>query len=160
MNDKDPAKFSLGLVFLIIGSAALSAFFTYFPLTDADIFWHLAAGREMVARKQFLYNDPFSFTLASAQWTDLHWLFQLLVYGLYKLGDYKALLFFKMTVVGLVAVLLCMTFPSKRYILITAALAPLLFYQIRYLIDVRPILITILCMALYVFLFEHARRTG
>ena len=160
MNDKNPTKLSLGLALLIIGSAVLSAFFTYFPLTDADIFWHLAAGREMATHKYFLYNDPFSFTLVSAQWIDLHWLFQLLVYGLYKLGGYTALLFFKLTVVGLVAVLLCRTFPSKRYFLITAVLAPLLFFQVRYLIDVRPILITILCMALYVFLFEHARRTG
>ena len=160
MNDKDPAKFSLGLVFLILGSSALSAFFTYFPLTDADIFWHLAAGREMVSQKHFLYNDPFSFTLASARWVDLHWLFQLLAYGLYKLGGYTALLFFKLTVVGLVSFLLCRTFPSKRYTLVTAACAPLLFFQVRYLIDVRPILITILCMALYVYLFEHARRTG
>jgi hypothetical protein len=160
MNDKDPAKYSLSLVFLLLGSSALSAFFTYFPLTDADIFWHLAAGREIVARKHFLYNDPFSFTLASARWFDLHWLFQLLVYGLYTLGGYTALLFLKLTVVGLVAFLLCGTFPSKRYFLITAALAPLLFFQVRYLIDVRPILITILCMALYVYLFEHARRTG
>jgi hypothetical protein len=160
MNYKDPSKFSLGLALLIIGCAVLSAFFTYFPLTDADIFWHLAAGREMVARKHFLYNDPFSFTLKSAPWTDLHWLFQIVVYSLFKLGGYRALLVFKLTAVGFVSVLLCKTFPLKRYALITAVCTPVAFFQVRYLIDVRPILITILCMALYVYLFEHARRTG
>ena len=47
-----------------------------------------------------------------------HWLFQLLVYGLYVAGAEKALLVFKLTVVGLVAFLLCRTFPSKRSTLI------------------------------------------
>ena len=114
MNDKNPAKISLSIVLLILGCSVLSAFFTYFPLTDADIFWHLAAGREMVARKHFLYNDPFSFTLASARWIDLHWLFQLLVYGSYKLGGYTALLFLKLTVVGFVAVLLWRRLPGLQ----------------------------------------------
>ena len=160
MNDKDPSKFSWGLILIVTGCAALCAFFTYFPLTDADIFWHLAAGREMVAHRHFLRIDPFSFTLASAQWIDLHWFFQLLVYGLYALGAEKALLIFKLALIGLVAFLLCRTFPSKRYALIASACMPLVFFEVRYLIDVRPVLITMLCMALYVFLFEHARRTG
>jgi len=160
MKNQNSSNISLGLALLAIGCAAFSAFFTYFPLTDGDIFWHLAAGREMAARKHFLFIDPFSFTVPSARWIDLHWFFQLLAYGLYVVGAEKALLVSKLTVVGLVAFLLCRTFPSKRSTLIAAACTPLVFFQVRYLIDVRPVLITIVCMAFYVFLFEHARRTG
>jgi hypothetical protein len=132
----------------------------YFPITDPDIFWHLAAGKEMVTKKHFLFNDPFAYTLVSPAWTDLHWLFQLLCYGLYRIGAERALLVFKLLCVASTAVLLCCTCRHKRYVLFCALLTPLLFYEIRYLVDVRPVLVTMLFTALYVFLFEHARSTG
>ena len=157
MKPQSSLVISWGVALLIVGCAGLSAFFSYFPLTDGDIFWHLAAGREMIAHKHFLRVDPFSFTLQSPPWTDLHWLFQLIVYGLYTLGGYTALLGFKLIVIALSVFLLCKTFPSKKYAIIAGVCSALLFYEIRYLIDVRPILITIPCMALYVYLFEHAR---
>jgi len=139
---------------------AISAFFVYFPITDADIFWHLAAGREMIAHGRLLYTDPFAFTLPSPRWIDLHWLFQLLCYGLYKIGGLKALLFFKLAVVAATTGLLCLTHRSKHYILIAAFLTCPLVFAMRYLLCVRPILITLICMAAYVFLFERARRPG
>ena len=139
---------------------ALSAFFVYFPITDPDIFWHLAAGREMVAHRHFLFTDPFAFTLASPRWIDLHWLFQLLVYALYSIGTWKAIIGFKLFIIAGSAVLLCLTHRSPRYRLAASFLTTLLLYTCRYLLDVRPILITMLFMASYVFLFEHAGATG
>jgi hypothetical protein len=137
----------------------LAAFFVYFPITDSDIFWHLAAGRELIAQKHFIYTDPFAYTLASPRWIDLHWLFQLLMYGLYSAGGERILILFKLCVVSGVAVLLCLTHRfSSRYVLFTAIISSFLFYKVRYLIDIRPILITILCMAVYLFLFESARQ--
>jgi hypothetical protein len=160
MKNRSASNYSFGATLIIFGFAGLAGFFTYFPITDGDIFWHLAAGREMVAHKHFLRVDPFSFTLQSPEWIDLHWIFQLIVYGLYTLGGYTALLGFKLIVIALSVFLLCKTFPSKKYALIAGMCSALLFYEVRYLIDVRPILITILCMALYVYLFENARQTG
>ena len=160
MKNRSALNYSLGVALIIFGCAGLAGFFTYFPITDGDIFWHLAAGREMVAHKHFLSVDPFSFTLQSPPWIDLHWLFQLIVYGLYSLGGYKALLAFKLISIMASVILLCKTFPSKKYALIVGMCSALLFYEVRYLIDVRPILITVPCMALYIYLFEHARRTG
>jgi hypothetical protein len=140
--------------------AGLASFFCYFPITDADIFWHLAAGREMIAHKHFLFTDPFAFTLASPQWTDLHWLFQLCAYGLFKLGGMQALIWGKLLVVAITCSLLCMVFRSSRYIMISAVLSVTLFYEARYLVCERPVLVTMLCMASYVFLFEHVRQGG
>lgn len=138
----------------------LAAFFVYFPITDADIFWHLAAGKEMVTHRHFLYADPFAYTLASPPWINLHWLFQLCMYGLYSAGGAKALILFKLSAVAGVAALLCLTHHSRWYVLFSAFLAAVLFYEARYLIDLRPVLITMLCMAAYVFLFEHVREKG
>ncbi len=139
---------------------AASAFFVYFPITDADIFWHLAAGREMVTHGRFLYTDPFSFTVPSPRWIDLHWLFQLLCYGLYHIGGLKALLFFKLAAVAATTGLLCLTHRSKYYLTAAAFLSCLLVFAMRYLLCVRPLLITLLCMAAYVFLFERSTHTG
>ena len=138
--------------------AALAAFFCYFPITDTDIFWHLAAGREMVASGHFLYSDPFSFTLASPRWIDLHWLFQLIVYGLYLLGGLQALIWFKLAVVAFTSVLLCSAFRSMRYAFAGAFLCAVLFYEARYLVCERPVLITLLCMSSYIFLFERVKQ--
>jgi hypothetical protein len=136
---------------------ALSAFFVYFPLTDTDIFWHLAAGREMVLHKRWLFTDPFSFSLPSPQWIDLHWLFQLIVYGVHSIGAEKALIGFKLLTVAAITGILCCIYRSRRYIAVSAFTAALLFYETRYLICLRPVLITMLCMALYIFLFENIR---
>jgi hypothetical protein len=141
-------------------SALLSAFFVYFPITDSDIFWHLAAGKEIIAHKHFLFSDPFAYTPVSPHWIDLHWLFQLLCYGIYCIGAEQALLALKLLCVGGIVMVLCRTHRQKRYALFCAFLAPLLLYQVRYLVDVRPVLVTMLFTALYVFLFEHARSTG
>jgi hypothetical protein len=138
---------------------ALSAFFVYFPLTDTDIFWHLAAGREIVLHKHLLFTDPFSFSLPTPQWIDLHWLFQLLVYGLYSIGTEKALIIFKLMVIASVTGILCTIYRSRRYSAICAFTSAVLIYEARYLICLRPVLITMLCMALYLYLFENARRT-
>jgi hypothetical protein len=138
----------------------LSAFFVCYPVTDSDIFWHLAAGKEMIARKSFLFTDPFAYTLAFPRWVDLHWLFQLLCYGLYSLGSERALIIFKLCSVSLIAALLCQTHRNRGSLVLCALFAPFLFFQVRYLVDVRPLLVTMLFTALYVFLFERAGATG
>ncbi len=141
---------------LISACMALCGFFVYFPLTDTDIFWHLAAGREIFSQKRFLFFDPFAYSLASPKWIDLHWLFQVVVYGLYSIGNEKALLVFKLLSVAGAAGILCAVHRSMRYVVIASFLTALLFWEARYLMCLRPVLITVLCMATYFYLFENA----
>ena len=112
----------------------------------------------MVRTGHFLYADPFSFTLALPQWIDVHWLFQLLVYGLFLLGGLEALLWFKVVAVAVACALLCFAVRSFRYAYTCALLCALFFYEARYLVCERPVLITMLCMAAYVFLFERVKQ--
>ncbi len=76
------------LTAVLLGLAALAALT---PVADSDIWWHLAAGREMIARRGFLWADPFSLGARGRPWIDLHWLFQLGSYGLFRLGGLAAL---------------------------------------------------------------------
>ena len=69
--------FALGLAWFL---AAL------LPLTDGDIWWQLAAGREMIASGSVLRVDPFTYTALGTPWLNVHWLYQLLVFGVHSLS--------------------------------------------------------------------------
>jgi hypothetical protein len=58
----------------------------WFPLTDADIWWHLASARAMLEQGSWLTSDPFTFTAEGLPWLNVHWLYQLAVWGVYRAG--------------------------------------------------------------------------
>jgi hypothetical protein len=69
---------------LIFAAVAISAFLiTLGPISDGDIYWHLAAGREILQRHELLRVDPFTLSAAGRPWIDVHWLFQLGAYATY-----------------------------------------------------------------------------
>src|SRR6478735_1026242 len=76
------------------------------PVADGDVWWHLAAGREMVARGALLFSDPFSVSAAGRTWVDVHWLFQLAVFGLHRAFGLAGLVWAKCALLALGAVLL------------------------------------------------------
>jgi tetratricopeptide (TPR) repeat protein len=64
-------------------------------IIDTDIWWHLSAGRYIVQNHAIPSTDPFSYTAAGNEWIDLHWLFQVIIYGVYRaLGSYGLSLLF------------------------------------------------------------------
>src|SRR6516225_8577272 len=76
------------------------------PLADGDLWWHLAAGREMVRTHAFLRTDPFSAGAAGRPWVDVHWLFQLAAYGVHALGGLRAIVLAKCLLVAAGALVL------------------------------------------------------
>jgi hypothetical protein len=53
---------------------------------DTDMYWHLATGRFMAATRAIPMSDPFSWTMRGAPWVDVHWLSQVILYGVYQLA--------------------------------------------------------------------------
>jgi hypothetical protein len=51
---------------------------------DADVFWHLATGREMWRHGELLKTDPFSYLHAGQPWVNHEWLFQWLAWPWYQ----------------------------------------------------------------------------
>lgn len=82
-----------GSFFFLVGAAAL------FRLTNYDIWWHLATGRLIAGGGGIPRSDPFSFTARGAEWIDHEWLFQLIVYGLERLGGPPALVLAKVALI-------------------------------------------------------------
>lgn len=67
------------LVLLCLGLSLLAH-----KIIDTDIWWHLSAGRYIIRNHTIPAADPFSYTAAGNEWIDLHWLFQMLMYGVYR----------------------------------------------------------------------------
>lgn len=53
---------------------------------DTDFWWHLAAGREIWTLRSVPLVDSFSHTFGGQPWVRLHWLFQALLYGAWRVG--------------------------------------------------------------------------
>lgn len=79
---KDLRNFFLILIFLLV------FFITLSPPQDADMWWHLAAGREMVNQGKILTTDIFSYTHYGENWTNAFWLSDIILFLAYNLGGY------------------------------------------------------------------------
>jgi len=122
---KDLRKVLLILVFLMVFFIVLS------PPQDADMWWHLAAGKKMVEQGKMLTTDTFSYTHHGEPWTNAFWLSDIILFLAYWLGGY-------MGITLLVATLAVITmgilhrhsregvFPIKLFIILlgTLAIAP------------------------------------
>jgi len=58
-------------------------------LNDGDTWWHVAAGRLMIASRAVLRTDPFSATLPGAPWFTHEWLSEVLLAGAFNLGGWS-----------------------------------------------------------------------
>jgi len=78
-------KFYMTVLLLLILIMAVRT-----PL-DTDMWWHLRAGEETWDSQAVYLVDTISYTRAGEPWTNHSWLTQVIMIGLYKLGEYKAL---------------------------------------------------------------------
>jgi len=75
-------------------------------LGDGDSWWHVAAGRLMIARRALITTDPFSYTWAGRPWLDHEWLAQVMFGGAFDIGGWSAVMLLTAGAAGLAAWLL------------------------------------------------------
>ncbi|MBN1131070.1 MAG: hypothetical protein JXA71_18925 [Chitinispirillaceae bacterium] len=145
---------------LLAGLAA--AFFAWYPVSDGDIFWHLAAGREIAASGAVPHSDPFSFTSQPEwRWTDLHWLYQLCMHGIHYAAGLWGIVAANSLLFGLSAALLFLSISPRgaaAWLALFLWLAAL--YEVRYLVPHRPVVFSLLFFAAFFFCLERYRRGG
>lgn len=129
------------------------------PVTDPDIWWHLAAGRWMWTNGAFPVSDPFSWGEAKP-WQAYSWGFEILVYGVERMGGLTGLAVLKaslvMAIIWRLFALLRFLTPdfSRAAVLILVALFALSVY-----INIRPWLFTIFFTILLFEILFRARKT-
>lgn len=82
---KDIRRVLLTITFLLVFFVILS------PPQDADMWWHLAAGKNMVEQGRILTTDMFSYTHRGEPWTNAFWLPDIVLFMAYRFGGYLGL---------------------------------------------------------------------
>lgn len=133
------------------------------PLSHDDLFWHLESGAWMAEHGTVPRTDPFSFTRPDAPWVTHEWGFSLLVYGIWLLGGYPALIAARVLLVlaigGVLARVMAREDDDGPSYLSTALLAIGLWTVSRELI-LRAALVSELFLALTLLLVARYRRNG
>lgn len=120
----------------------------WYPLTDSDIWWHLAAADWMHENRSLPRVDPFCLSSQGKPWIDLHWGFQVLAGSLWSLGGAKALVAAKVAAVAgawLLALKPNLRPDNAWFLLPFAAFG---IYHVRFYLDMRPLAFTLLGLAI------------
>ena len=121
-------------MFLIIVSVVL---FAVFPLTDTDIWWHLACARKWVTTWTPV-RDPV---------VNVHEYFQQVVAIVYDVGGAPLLVVFKAILWGLVFALFLRGVKCRN--LTSSAIAVVILFTFRYQLEIRPVLFSLLFLGIY-----------
>ncbi len=119
----------------------IAAVFAVFPLTDTDIWWHLACAREWVT----------TWTPVREPVVNVHEYFQQVVYAVYGAAGAQGLVFFKALLWGTVFALFMNPFSDSRRNVSMAGIcvAALLLFLFRYQFEMRPIVFSLLFLGIY-----------
>ncbi|MGH6970743.1 MAG: hypothetical protein ACREEQ_03960, partial [Caulobacteraceae bacterium] len=91
------------LVWLLPAAIAAAASFAVAILNDGDTFWHLAAGRWMLAHRTVLSTDPFSYIFAGHPWTTQEWLSEVFMALAYRAAGWAGVMLLTGLAVGALA---------------------------------------------------------
>ena len=129
-------------------------------IRSVDYWWQLRTGQLIVETGAVPMADPYTYTAAGARWIDIHWLHQLGLYGLHRLGGHAAVVVGKaVLVVALVALLAPLGYRRERSWLSALALALLLLNLCQRILP-RPELPSFVMLAALLALLERFERKG
>jgi len=150
---------------LIILFAVFIILLTTFKITgDDDVFWHLATGRYIVETHHVPSTDIFGYVTQGQQWMPFEWGWDVLTYGIYKIGGYTSLSIFR-TIIFLLIFYLFLHILRKfkvSYTIIFLFMTILAFGIIDRLTP-RPHIISMLFFVLLLFIiisYKYFNRTN
>lgn len=132
------------------------------PSADGDVFWHLAAGREMAATGSLLYSDPFSVSAAGRPWVAVHWLFELAVHAVHSWAGLLGLVLVKCALTAGGALVLFEVVRRRagsRALLPFAVTFLVALFAARHLLLLRPVIATLAMLSAFIAVLELSRRS-
>jgi len=128
--------------------AAVSAWFFQTFIMGSDLFWHLAAGRDIWQNGAVPQTDPYSYTFGGKPWVNHEWLWDIIYWNVYQLGP-DAVAWFTIgifiTIFSIVYVMaygICGSVFASGLAVWLAAAASFWFF------DIRPHVITLLMVSI------------
>ena len=126
-------------------------------MVNGDIWWHIRTG-QMIPEKGTPTTDWYTFASNESKWIDLHWLFQLIVAGVFSLGQTEGLVLFK-AIISMTTVFILLL-PFKRDIpssvMIVLSLPFISLFASRLLI--RPEMLSFLLLVLTLFVIHKSMQ--
>ena len=144
----------IALLLLLLVALSLS------PISTYDCWTHLAAGKYICQNRSIPAHDPFSWTLHEARWVNHEWFFQVGAYGVHQgMGVTGLILAKTVVIVGTFGLLLVTVYRSDLPVFSTGlvCLAVLSAYP-RFV--VRPGVVSLLLLAVFLAVLEQVRRSG
>jgi hypothetical protein len=148
------------LVLLLLTFAFLSA---SFPIAHSDFFLHAATGR-LIAQGEFSFgSDPFTFGSEGRYWVNHSWLFDLLVYSVYRIPAYGGTLLVVVEglLVALVAwIMLLVARPAGQRLWLPASCVALALLALSPRLLLTPTIFSYLFLALTLWLLVRPGGTA
>lgn len=137
----------------------LAAAFVFRRLDDPDTFWHLAAGRWIAEHGAVPRHDTLSYTATERAWVNLQWLWDLALYGLWRVGGATALVLSATALVAGTFALLVVQLRRRLGPLATAGLAAWVLLAAQDRFAVRPELVSFLLLEVVLWLLGTMRES-
>jgi tetratricopeptide (TPR) repeat protein len=123
-------------------------------LTALDLGWHLKTGEWILQHLQIPKQDLYSSISPDHPWINLHWGFQIMIYGIAHLGSLWGLLFFKIILLILIYFILFKTIEYKKAPFISSLIFLLSCLTAQERFQLRPELFSFLFIVIYLTLLE------
>ncbi len=137
----------------VLAGALLYLSFGYTEMQGSDLWWHLAAGREIVQNGTVWLSDSWSYTSGGSSWANHEWLADILYYAWVRTFGLETLVYWKWLIVVLTYLLLQLSLNrsggQRAASFICAAMAVAVAAPF---IDVRPHLYSLLGFSVLLFL--------
>lgn len=135
-------------------------------LKEPDIYWMLRTGEWMVENGRIVSEDIFSFTSYGTPWINVKWLFEVVLYGIERIGGPELTPVLQCLVYGLVFYFLekrikLLSIPEeKRHFLTVLSIVVFLvtLISIEFRMLGRPEMTSHLLLVVYLFLYEKYRK--
>jgi len=137
---------------------ALAAALALQSIRTFDYWWHLRSGQLIAETGSVPKVDPYSFTAAGNRWIDIHWLHQLALHGLHRLGGHDAVVLAKLAMVLLLTGILATIGRCRERPLVGIVGLAMMLLVVSDRIMPRPELPTFVCLAAVFALLERFTR--
>ncbi len=126
------------------------------PITDPDLWWHLATGRYIVETHSIPHKDVFSYTASDHKWITHEWLTEVGMIGLYRQGGQAALIMATSIIITLSFAIIYMQCAARPHLAIFAVLFSALASAVTW--GPRPQILNMLLTAILLYLLYQLRQ--
>lgn len=158
MNRPHTNTTAAGRICLVL-SLLCVALMSFHTITEPDMGYHLHAGRWIIANGTWPDTDTFTYTVTDHDYIDLHWLYQVTVYGIHALGgEFLMVLFHTIFVFAAFALAARQSLHRKAPAGLIAALIVIGAMASDHRFSVRPEVISWVLLAVTIGVLESDRK--